>query len=112
MNVSLRWLEDFLRRRLDVKDVTERLAMLGAPVDAVEPLHAGLGDILIGLVEEVRPHPNADRLRVCRGERRNGRAAQRGLWRGERGGGTEVSLRAGRRHASRRPSHREAEAPR
>jgi len=65
MNVSLRWLEDFLRRRLDVKDVTERLAMLGAPVDGVEPLHAGLGDVLIGLVEEVRPHPNADRLRVC-----------------------------------------------
>ena len=65
VNVSLRWLEDFLRRRLDVKDVTERLAMLGAPVDAVEPLHADLTDILIGLVEEVRPHPNADRLRVC-----------------------------------------------
>ena len=65
MNVSLRWLEDFLRRRLDVKDVAERLAMLGAPVDAVEPLHAGLEDILIGLVEEVRPHPNADRLRLC-----------------------------------------------
>ncbi len=65
MNVSLRWLEDFLRRPLDVKDVTERLAMLGAPVDAVEPLHGGLDDIVIGLVEEVRPHPNADRLRVC-----------------------------------------------
>jgi phenylalanyl-tRNA synthetase beta chain len=65
MNVSLRWLEDFLRRRLNVKDVSERLAMLGAPVDAVEPLHAGLGEVLIGLVEEVRPHPNADRLRVC-----------------------------------------------
>ena len=65
MNVSLRWLEDFLRRKLDVKDVTERLAMLGAPVDAVEPLHTNLADILIGLVEEVRPHPNADRLRVC-----------------------------------------------
>jgi phenylalanyl-tRNA synthetase beta chain len=65
MNVSLRWIQEFLRRPLDVKDVTERLAMLGAPVDAVEPLHAGLDDIIIGLVEEVRPHPNADRLRVC-----------------------------------------------
>ena len=65
MNVSLRWLQDFLRRQLEVKDVTERLVMLGAPVDAVEPLHAGLEDILIGLVEEVRPHPNADRLRLC-----------------------------------------------
>src|SRR5215203_1680463 len=65
MNVSLRWLEDFLRRRLDVKDVTERLAMLGAPVDAVQPLHADLADVLVATVEEVRPHPNADRLRLC-----------------------------------------------
>jgi phenylalanyl-tRNA synthetase beta chain len=64
MNVSLRWLEEFLRRPLEVKDVTERLAMLGAPVDTVEPLHTDLHDIIIGLVEDVRPHPNADRLRV------------------------------------------------
>jgi len=65
MNISLRWLQEFLRRELDPADVTARLTMLGAPVDAVEPLHADLGEIVIGLVEEVRPHPNADRLRVC-----------------------------------------------
>ena len=65
MNVSRRWLEDFLRRPLEVRDLTERLTMLGAPVDAVEALHADLGDILVAVVEEVRPHPNADRLRVC-----------------------------------------------
>ena len=64
MNISLRWLQDFLRRELDPAEVTERLTMLGAPVDAVEPLHAGLEEIVVGLVEEVRPHPNADRLRV------------------------------------------------
>jgi phenylalanyl-tRNA synthetase beta chain len=65
MNVSRRWLEAFLRRPLEVGDLAERLTMLGAPVDAVEPLHADLNDVLIGEVEEVRPHPNADRLRVC-----------------------------------------------
>jgi phenylalanyl-tRNA synthetase beta chain len=65
MNVSRRWLEAFLRRPLDARDLTERLTMLGAPVDAVEPLHAELGDVLVALVEEVRPHPSADRLRVC-----------------------------------------------
>ena len=64
MNISLRWLEDFLRRELDPADVTGRLAMLGAPVDAVEPLHGDLSEIVVGLVEDVRPHPNADRLRV------------------------------------------------
>jgi len=65
VNVSLRWLQDFLRRELDPADVTARLAMLGAPVDAVEALHPGLDEIVIGLVEDVRPHPNADRLRVA-----------------------------------------------
>ena len=65
MNVSRRWLEAFLRRPLEVRELTERLTMLGAPVDAVEPLHADLADVLIALVEEVRPHPSADRLRVC-----------------------------------------------
>ena len=40
--------------------------MLGAPVDAVEPLHARPRRASSSaLVEEVRPHPNADRLRVC-----------------------------------------------
>jgi phenylalanyl-tRNA synthetase beta chain len=65
MNISVRWLEAFLRRPLDARDAAERLTMLGAPVDAVEPLHADLGDLVIGRVEEVRQHPNADRLRVC-----------------------------------------------
>ena len=51
MNVSLRWLEAFLRRQLDARDVAERLTMLGAPVDAVEPLHADLGELVVGLVE-------------------------------------------------------------
>ncbi|HEX6644415.1 MAG TPA: phenylalanine--tRNA ligase subunit beta, partial [Gemmatimonadales bacterium] len=65
MNVSRRWLEAFLRRPLDARDVATRLAMLGAPVDAIEPLHAGLAGIVVALVDDVRPHPNADRLRVC-----------------------------------------------
>ncbi len=65
MNVSRRWLEEFLRRPLEARDVSNRLTMLGAAVDAVEPLHAGLGEIRVALVESVAPHPNADRLRVC-----------------------------------------------
>ena len=65
MNVSRRWLEDFLRRPLEVRDLAERLTMLGAPVDGVQPLHDDLADVLVAVVDEVRPHPNADRLRVC-----------------------------------------------
>ena len=64
MNVSLRWLEAFLRRPLDPRDAADRLTMLGAPVDAVEPLHAGSrASSSSALVREVRRIPNADRLR-------------------------------------------------
>ena len=65
MNISRRWLEAFLRRPLDPRDVASRLSMLGAPVDAIEPIHRDLGGLIVGLVEDVRQHPNADRLRVC-----------------------------------------------
>jgi len=65
VNVSRRWLEAFLRRPLTARDIADRLAMLGAPVDSITPIHAGLREVVIGLVEEVRTHPNADRLRLC-----------------------------------------------
>ena len=65
MNVSRRWLEAFLRRPLESADVASRLAALGATVDAVEELHPGLGQVVVGLVRDTRPHPNADRLRLC-----------------------------------------------
>src|SRR6478736_3065860 len=64
MKLSRRWLEAFLRRPLEARDVAQRLAMLGAPADAIEPLNRELEAVVIGLVEEVRPHPNADRLRI------------------------------------------------
>ena len=65
MNVSLNWLSDFLRRPLEPRDVAARLGALGAPADAIEPLHADLGGIVVGLVKSAGQHPNADRLRVC-----------------------------------------------
>lgn len=65
MNISRRWLEAFLQRPLASDDASHRLGALGAAVDAVEPIHQGLEGILVAVVESVRQHPNADRLRVC-----------------------------------------------
>lgn len=65
MNISRRWLEAFLRRPLDSADVARRLAALGAAVDAIEPIHPGLEQVVVALVREARRHPNADRLHLC-----------------------------------------------
>ena len=64
MKISRRWLEAFLRQPLDAKDVAARLGMLGAPVDAIESIGADLTPFVVALVTDVRPHPNADKLRV------------------------------------------------
>jgi phenylalanyl-tRNA synthetase beta chain len=64
MKASRRWLEAFLRQPLDPADVAARLGMLGAPVDAIEQVGADLGVFVVALVTDVRPHPNADKLRV------------------------------------------------
>jgi len=65
VNASLAWLNELLGTSLGAAEVRDRLAMLGAPVDAVEPLHQDLGGVLIGLVLEAGKHPNADRLSLC-----------------------------------------------
>jgi phenylalanyl-tRNA synthetase beta chain len=65
MLASLNWIGDLLGRRLDPAATAEQLTMLGAAVDAVEPIHHDLGDVVVALVEEAQPHPNADRLTLC-----------------------------------------------
>ncbi len=65
MIVSRRWLEELLGRPLDTAELEERLHMLGAPVEAIVPLHQDLADVVVARVLEVRKHPDADRLTVC-----------------------------------------------
>jgi phenylalanyl-tRNA synthetase beta chain len=66
MNISYRWLQDLAPTITDSpREVADRLGMLGAPVDELVELSAEIRDVRIARVEEVRPHPNADRLRLC-----------------------------------------------
>ncbi|HET9981997.1 MAG TPA: phenylalanine--tRNA ligase subunit beta [Longimicrobiales bacterium] len=66
MDISYRWLKALAPGLVATSDeVAERLAMYGAPVDALVPLDAGIRDIVIARVLEARRHPNADRLSLC-----------------------------------------------
>lgn len=66
LRVSLEWLREYVHFDLDPHELAELLTMAGTAVDAVERLGAGLEGLLVGRVMEVRPHPDADRLSVCR----------------------------------------------
>ncbi|HET7275706.1 MAG TPA: phenylalanine--tRNA ligase subunit beta, partial [Longimicrobiaceae bacterium] len=66
MNISYSWLKDLAPSITDSPhELAERLGMLGAPVDELIELGEGLSDIVVARVDEVLPHPNADRLRIC-----------------------------------------------
>jgi phenylalanyl-tRNA synthetase beta chain len=67
MNVSYLWLKSLAPGiQGTAEEIAHRLALLGAPVDELTHLGAGIGDVVIARVEEVWQHPNADRLRVTR----------------------------------------------
>jgi phenylalanyl-tRNA synthetase beta chain len=67
VKVSYRWLRDLAPGLdLDAHAVAEYLALRGAPIEEVTYLAEGLGGVVIARVQEVRRHPNADRLSLCK----------------------------------------------
>lgn len=66
MNISYDWLKSLAPGLSESPaELAERLALLGAPVEEITPVAAGLEDLIIGRVKAVRGHPNADRLSLC-----------------------------------------------
>ncbi len=66
MNVSINWVSALLGQTVDPDEAATVLSSRAVPVDAVERIHGDLADIVVGHVEAVEKHPNADRLTLCR----------------------------------------------
>ena len=65
MQVPLSWLKEYVDLALTPQELAHRLTMAGVEVGAVME-SGGWADCVVGQVLEVRPHPNADSLRLCR----------------------------------------------
>lgn len=66
MNISVRWLRELAPGLTDSPEqLADRLAALGAPVEEILPLGAGIEGVRIARVLEARRHPDADRLSLC-----------------------------------------------
>ena len=68
MKFTLGWLKEHLETDAPVAAIAETLSMIGLEVEDVADRAAGLGDFTVARVIEAGPHPNADRLKVCRVE--------------------------------------------
>lgn len=66
MKFSENWLREWVDPKISTEELVAQLTMAGLEVDAVEPAAAAFSGVVIGEVLDVVPHPDADKLRVCR----------------------------------------------
>ena len=65
MKLTLSWLKDHLETDAPLAEIVETLTRIGLEVEGVDDPASRLAGFTIARVIEAKPHPNADRLRVC-----------------------------------------------
>ncbi len=68
MKVSLDWIKEYveLPESMDLTKLAYDLTMSTVEVEGAEQLADKFDKIIVGVIKEVLPHPNADKLRVCK----------------------------------------------
>ena len=66
MKFTLSWLNDFLESDASLEEITQMLTMIGLEVEKVENRAETLKPFRIAQIIDASPHPDADKLRVCR----------------------------------------------
>ena len=65
MKFTFDWLKDHLETESSLEEIVHSLSMIGLEVEGVEDKAKELAPFTVAYVKEAKPHPNADRLRVC-----------------------------------------------
>ncbi|MDP1615923.1 phenylalanine--tRNA ligase subunit beta [Phenylobacterium sp.] len=73
MKFTLSWLKEHLETQATVDEVVEAMTMAGLEVEHVENPAAKLAAFSVAKIVEAVQHPNADRLRVCQVDTKDGR---------------------------------------
>jgi len=73
MKFTLSWLKDHLETDAGVERVVDAMTMAGLEVEHVDNPAAKLAAFSVAKIVEAVQHPNADRLRVCQVDTRDGR---------------------------------------
>src|ERR1700732_5445470 len=66
MKLSLLWLKEFLPIAHSVPEIVEALTFAGIEVEDVQQRGADFDKVIVAQIDSFEPHPNADRLSVCR----------------------------------------------
>jgi len=65
MQFSEQWLREWVSPDIDTDTLVAQLTMAGLEVDGVNSASGEFSGVIVAEVTDVKPHPNADKLRVC-----------------------------------------------
>ncbi len=72
MKFTLSWLKEHLETSASVAEIAEAMTMAGLEVEHVDDPHQRFAAFSVARIAEAVQHPNADRLRVCQVETKDG----------------------------------------
>ncbi|MEG2597206.1 MAG: phenylalanine--tRNA ligase subunit beta, partial [Oscillospiraceae bacterium] len=65
MNLSMRWLNDYVNYKGSPKDFSEAMTMSGSKVEGYQKENEEISKVVIGKVLQIEKHPDADKLVIC-----------------------------------------------
>ena len=65
MNISTRWLREWVSPDVSDQELSEKLTMAGLEVDQIAPVAPPFEGLVVGHVVSCGKHPNADKLSLC-----------------------------------------------
>ena len=65
MQVSLKWLRDYVEVDGSPAEFADRLTMAGLEVDSIQEIKAAFSGVVVAKIVSLKPHPNADKLSLC-----------------------------------------------
>ncbi|MCL5037882.1 MAG: phenylalanine--tRNA ligase subunit beta [Chloroflexi bacterium] len=72
MLVPVSWLKDYVEFDLPTDELAERLTARGVMVEEIKRPKDKISGVVLGLIRSMEKHPNADRLRLCKVEVKDG----------------------------------------
>ena len=65
MNLSMKWLKEFVDIDVSPKEFAEKMTMSGSKVEKYEVEGENLNRVVVGKVLSIEKHPDADKLVIC-----------------------------------------------
>ncbi len=65
MNITLNWLKKYLKTKLNVHQIAEKLTSIGLEVESISSNEDNLNNFKICKVIKATKHPQADKLKIC-----------------------------------------------